>query len=71
MDQRNCKSALGRSGIPGMDWCLNPYVGCTHGCVYCYASFIEKFNTRPEPWGTWAEPKCNIEIGRASCRERV
>lgn len=60
MDQRNCKSALGRSGIPGMDWCLNPYVGCTHGCVYCYASFIEKFNTRPEPWGTWAEPKCNI-----------
>ncbi len=57
---RTCKTALGRSGIPGMDWCLNPYVGCTHGCVYCYASFIEKFNRRPEPWGKWVEPRSNI-----------
>lgn len=43
-----------------MDWCVNPYVGCTHACAYCYASFIEKFTTRTEPWGTWVVAKSNI-----------
>jgi len=33
-----CKSILTRSGIEGVDYALNPYVGCGHGCVYCYAT---------------------------------
>ena len=32
------RSILTRTGIPGVDYCLNPYVGCGHGCVYCYAT---------------------------------
>lgn len=23
--------------LPGMRWTLNPYRGCEHGCIYCYA----------------------------------
>ena len=32
-----CRKALSPSGLPGLDYALNPYGGCEHGCVYCYA----------------------------------
>ncbi len=33
------RSILSRNDSPdvGFDWSLNPYRGCEHGCVYCYA----------------------------------
>ena len=30
-------TALPRSNLPGMHYALNPYVGCEHDCVYCFA----------------------------------
>jgi DNA repair photolyase len=30
-------TALPRSNLPGFDYALNPYVGCEHDCVYCFA----------------------------------
>ena len=29
------KSVLSRTSLPGLDYSLNPYRGCAHGCVYC------------------------------------
>jgi DNA repair photolyase len=41
--QKECRTALSRCAIPGMDYYLNPYTGCTHACAYCYASFMKRF----------------------------
>ncbi len=56
-----CRTALNRSGIPGVDWCLNPYLGCRHACVYCYASFMSRFTGIHDPWGSYALPKENVD----------
>lgn len=43
-----CTRALSPSGIPGLDFVVNPYGGCNHGCVYCYAPEV----THSE-WKDW------------------
>jgi DNA repair photolyase len=53
------KTILTRTGIPGYDYCINPYVGCAHGCRYCYASFMKRFTGHPEPWGGFVDVKVN------------
>jgi len=58
--ETSCKTALNKTGIPGYQYCLNPYVGCAHACVYCYASFMCRFRGRREPWGTFVECKMNF-----------
>jgi DNA repair photolyase len=55
-----CKNALVKSGIEGMDYALNPYTGCQHGCVYCYAEFMKKWTNHNEPWGEFVDVKINI-----------
>ena len=43
----------------GFDWTCNPYVGCTYGCIYCYAMFLPQ-NRRPkDEWGRWLTAKRN------------
>lgn len=53
------KSILTRSGIPGVDYCINPYVGCFHGCRYCYATFMKRFTGHTEAWGSFVDVKVN------------
>jgi len=58
-----CRSVLTKSGIEGVDYALNPYVGCEHGCVYCYASFMKRFTGHTEEWGTFVDVKVNaVEV---------
>jgi DNA repair photolyase len=53
------KSILTKTAISGFDYCINPYVGCGHGCRYCYASFMKRFTGHLEPWGEFIDVKVN------------
>lgn len=53
------RTALTRSRLPETDYCLNPYVGCSHNCVYCYARFMRRFTGHSEPWGTFVDARVN------------
>ena len=58
------KSIITKTDIPVCDYAVNPYVGCTHGCKYCYASFMKRFTNHPEEWGTFLDVKYWPEIKR-------
>ena len=47
------KNIMTKSTLPVGGYSVNPYVGCTHGCKYCYASFMKRFTGHTEPWGTF------------------
>jgi len=53
------KTVLTKTGIGGYDYCINPYVGCGHGCTYCYAGFMKRFTGHKEPWGQFVDVKVN------------
>ena len=60
VSQKECRTALNRCAIPGMDYCLNPYTGCTHACAYCYASFMKRFCGIEDRWGSFVQVKVNF-----------
>lgn len=51
------KSVVTKSNLPVCDYAVNPYVGCTHACKYCYACFMKKFTGHTEDWGTFLDVK--------------
>ncbi len=51
------KSILSTSKVH--DYVVNPYVGCQHGCAYCYARFMKRFTGHREPWGQFVDVKVN------------
>lgn len=53
------KSILTKSGLPGADWSINPYVGCQFGCQYCYAAFIGRWKYPGKIWGQFLDIKIN------------
>ncbi len=73
------RTILTKSRIPGVDYVINPYLGCGHGCRYCYAAFMRRYarHHAGAPWGTFVEVKINLpqvlaaELGRKKPRGRV
>lgn len=53
------KTVLQKSKLPKSPYCLNPYTGCLHNCVYCYACFMRRFTGHTEPWGSFVDVKIN------------
>ncbi len=54
------KSVLTKSNLPDADFVINPYVGCSHACVYCYADFMKRFTGHnDEEWGEFVDVKVN------------
>ncbi len=52
-----CKAILNPTSLG--DYSINCYTGCQHGCVYCYARFMQRFHPHAEPWGQFVDVKIN------------
>ena len=52
------KTALPRSNLPGLDYALNPYVGCEHDCVYCFAPAM--LHKEASKWGKEVGVRSNL-----------
>jgi len=51
------KQILSKSKVA--DYTINPYIGCEHGCTYCYARFMKRFTRHKEKWGQFVDVKIN------------
>ena len=51
--------------LSGYDYTLNPYVGCSFACSYCYAANFVANDTLKQAWGEWVAVKENaVELMR-------
>ena len=66
------KSVLQKSNLPESDYCINPYIGCLHACIYCYARFMRRFTGHVnEKWGEFLDIKINApEILRKQLKRK-
>ena len=51
------RGIITKTKLPVGDYVVNPYVECTHGCRYCYASFMKRFTNHKEEWGSFLDVK--------------
>jgi DNA repair photolyase len=64
------KSIISSSALPGVDFVINPYAGCLHACVYCYARFMKRFMKEPLEWGQFCHPKINaVELAEKEIKK--
>ena len=58
IEKRKAKNIIVKSSIPGTDYVINPYTGCQHRCIYCYAEFMKRFTDhKSEEWGEFIDVK--------------
>jgi len=53
----DAKTVLSKSKV--FDYTVNPYIGCEHGCTYCYARFMKRVTGHREHWGKFVDVKIN------------
>ena len=69
INEMEAKNIMTKSSLPVGGYSVNPYVGCTHACKYCYASFMKRFTGHKEEWGTFLDVKHwpEIKLKKALC----
>lgn len=70
-DKVNAKTMVVKSNLPASDYVVNPYIGCPHKCIYCYASFMKRFTKHREEWGDFLDVKNFQIMGRNSLKGKV
>ena len=59
----DAKTALSPSSMKELKYAVNPYSGCTHGCLYCYAMDMTPARPGDTEWGKTVYVKRNfIEV---------
>lgn len=64
--EKQVKNIFTKSDLPVGDFSVNPYVGCSHACMYCYACYMKRFTRHEEPWGEFVDVKYWPTIRNAS-----
>lgn len=63
---------MSKSGIPGISWVVNPYMGCAFKCKYCYAFFVGRFRHPDEEWGSYVDVKINaVELFEKELKNKL
>lgn len=57
VNSKHVANIINKTNLPVADLAANPYLGCTHACKYCYASFMKRFSNHQEPWGEFLDVK--------------
>lgn len=57
VEEVHAKTILSKSKV--LDYTVNPYIGCEHGCTYCYARFMKRYTGHSEKWGRFVDVKVN------------
>ncbi|MCP8307206.1 MAG: radical SAM protein [archaeon] len=55
-----CKNAISCTKLPDLNYSLNPYFGCEHGCIYCYSPSVFRDEKIAKNWGKFVKAKINI-----------
>ena len=63
-DVLNCRATA-------TDYSFNCYTGCSNGCAYCYARYMQRFHPHDEAWGRFVDVKVNAAEALARQVRRV
>lgn len=70
VERKIVNRAIGKSNLPDIDYTVNPYLGCAHGCVYCYARLYCERRIA-ENWGKIVVVKENlVRVLKKEIREK-
>lgn len=54
------KTAISKSNLPELDYAVNPYSGCQHRCIYCFAIDFTRIAEARDNWGEVVYVKRNL-----------
>lgn len=64
-------NAFAKSRVPDCDYIMNPYIGCSHKCAYCYARSMNLFSGSKESRRNFLDVKTNITWALENQLKRV